>query len=186
MTSWLHPDSAHAPGVGRRRFLGLAVGGIAAGLIATACGEDEAAPTPAAATTAPVAATAAGAAATATPAGTVEQGTVLVGDVLDHALSSEDWSGDFGFVTFRLHTAAIDGEPAYFIRTDASDDAFASAEKLVLVPKLAKALDSDGGYGDLYLVEGGADGQRPVLSTAPHRDDYTPLFRVHRVSVTGG
>lgn len=175
----------HASILGRRRLLGLAAGGVAAGLIATACGGDDD-PTPATATTAPTAATSAPATATTAPPAAAEQGTVLVGDVLDHALSSDQWSGQFGFVTFRLHTASIDGEPAYFIRTDASDEAFAGAEKLVFVPKLAKALDTDAGYGDLYLVEGGAADQRAVISTAPHRDDYTPLFRIHRVTVTGG
>jgi hypothetical protein len=49
---------------------------------------------------------------------------VIVGDVLDFELRGPfDWNG--GSVTMRLHEALAKGEPAYFVRTDASDATFA-------------------------------------------------------------
>jgi hypothetical protein len=93
--------------------------------------------------------------------------------VLDHALSSEEWSGAFGFATFRLHRGAVDGKDLWFIRTDTSDKAYANQERLVWAPKLATLLDGDL-TGDAYLVSGGPDDQPMVLSTEPGRADYTP------------
>jgi hypothetical protein len=117
--------------------------------------------------------------------GSIPQGTVMVGDVIDHALSSDEWDGDFGFVTFRLHAGMVEGEPAYFIRTDASDEDFADSEKLVYVPKMAAALDAPRGLSEIYLFENGAPDQVTVLNTAPHMEDYSPAFRVHRVTANG-
>lgn len=154
----------------RRRFLALAVGGTAVALTGVACGSDDDAP--AATRTSPL---------PATQASGASQGTVVVGDVLDHALASDDWSGDFGFVTFKLHHGLVDGEDAYFIRTDASDEGFAKSEGLVHVPLMAKATEGEGdGLAAIYLFEE-APGQLPVLSTAPHLPDYSPAFRLHRV-----
>ncbi|MEX2229973.1 MAG: hypothetical protein WEB13_10095, partial [Dehalococcoidia bacterium] len=190
----LRPSSREWTLLGRRRFLALSAGGVAAALIGVACSDDDddppAAPTAAATTpagtpaTAPATETATPAAA-ATTAAQPEQGQVLVGDVLEHALSSDEWSGEFGFVQFRLHPAFVEGDDAYFIRTDTSDEDFARSEQLVFVPKLAKALDAGVGFGDLYLVEGGVTEQRAVLSSAPHREDFSPLFRLHRVTFSG-
>lgn len=90
----------------------------------------------------------------------------LVGDVLDFKLRGPfKWNG--GSVTMRLHPAFFDGEKAFFVRTDASDPEFARREALV------------------YLFEGGAPEQVPVLSTIPGRPDFTSLYLVHRVRVTG-
>lgn len=108
------------------------------------------------------------------------EGTALVGDVLDFALTSDDWKGAFGFVTFRLQRAVFDGKDAFFIRTDASDEAFADRQKLVFVPKLAK-LNRDGLAGAIYLFEDGAPDQAVVCSSQPGQDDWTPAWRVHRV-----
>src|ERR671911_1464780 len=48
------------------------------------------------------------------------EATVIVGDVLDFELRGPfEWNG--GAVTMRLHQAIANGEPAYFVRTDASD-----------------------------------------------------------------
>ncbi len=170
----------------RRRFLALSGMGAASALFLMACGtddEDEAAtsatgaasPTSEGTTAATVAATSSATGAAA------DTGQVLVGDVLDHRLSSEDWTGDFGWVQFQLHHAWVDGEDAYFIRTDASDGAFASQESLVYVPLMANALNAGAGLGAVYLFEDGADGQVAVMNSAPHRDDYSPAFRVIRV-----
>ena len=111
------------------------------------------------------------------------QGEVIVGDVLDHALRSDEWEGPFGFVTFRLHHGVFEGEDLYFIRTDTSDQAFAQAEGLVWAPKLA-GLASAGLTGDAYLVEGAQD-QPAVLSSAPGRPDFTPAWRINRATWKG-
>jgi hypothetical protein len=110
--------------------------------------------------------------------------TVLVRDVTDFTLHGDFlWNG--GSVTFRLHEGWVDGMPVYFVRTDTSDQAFAEEEGLVFVPVLAAALATDGGTGRMFLFENGAEGQLPVLSTAPGYDDFTPLYRVVRVTFAG-
>lgn len=158
-------------GMSRRRFLSLSLGGLAGTGLLAACGDDDESPS-----TSP----------TSGSAGeTQSKGQVLVGDVLDHALSSDRWKGDFGFVTFKLHTGSVDDSPVYFIRTDASDQAFATAEKLVFVPKMSSAIRLNRGFSSIYLFSGGAPDQTSVLSSAPHKPDFSPAFRVHRVSFTG-
>lgn len=111
--------------------------------------------------------------------------TVLVRDVLDFELRGPfEWNG--GSVTMRLHEGRLDDEPIYFVRTDTSDEAFAEEVGLVLVPLLRLALEEDGAVGRLFLFDdAAADGQLPVLSTGPGRDDFTPLYQVHRITFTG-
>lgn len=161
----------------RRRFLALGAGAAAAAVITAACGDDDSddasTPTTAGGTTPP----------NTTPSSSNE-GTPLVGDILEHALSSDDWSGEFGFITFKLHNALVGGEAAYFIRTDASDEEFAGTEKLVHVPLLGEALGATSGLSKIYLFPD-EDGQDAILSTAPHMADYSPAFRVHRVRFSG-
>jgi hypothetical protein len=106
------------------------------------------------------------------------QGRVIVGDVLDHALISDEWEGPFGFVTFRIHHALFEGEDVYFIRTDTSDQSFAQDEGLVWAPRIA-ALTAEELTGDAYLVEGSPE-QPAVLSSAPGRSDFTPAWRISR------
>src|SRR3990170_5583521 len=111
---------------------------------------------------------------------TNDQASVIVGDVLDFQLRWPfEWNG--GSVTMRLHEALANGQPAYFVRTDASDATFADTEKLVFVPLLAAAADVEGGIGDIYLFDEEAADQRPVLSWVPDDPGFTPLFRVNRV-----
>jgi hypothetical protein len=106
--------------------------------------------------------------------------TTLVSDVLDFELRGPfEWNG--GSVTMRLHDALVDGEHAYFVRTDTSDAAFAEAEGLVFVPLLSAAGGLDGGTADLYLFDEGAADQLPVLSSVPGMEGFTPLFQVTRV-----
>jgi hypothetical protein len=113
-------------------------------------------------------------------------GQVIVGDVLDYDLyPSGRWEGSFGSVTFRMHHGHVDGADVAFIRTDASDRDFADSEQLVWVPLMAGALQAEGSFAHLYLIDNGANGQGTVLTTHPGRDDYTPAFRVHRVSFAG-
>lgn len=148
----------------RRGALRLGALGGAAWLLA-ACGRDE------------PAVTVAGGGATAT------QGKVIVGDVLEHALTSDEWEGPFGFVTFRLHHGLFDGQDVYFIRTDTSDRGFAEAEGLVWAPTIA-GLGGAGLAGDAYLFDGAPD-QPAVLSSAPGRPGFTPAWRVHRAAWNG-
>ncbi len=156
-----------------RRGAGVVLAGGALPALLAACGNDDNPAVPAApdepATTATTSA--------AIPA----EGKAIIGDVLDFKLTSDQWEGSFGSVTMRLHQGAFDGQDVYFIRTDTSDEAFATAEKLVFVPKL-KRLTGEGLSGKAYLVEGGAAGQATVLSSEPGRDDYTPAWTVHRVT----
>jgi hypothetical protein len=110
--------------------------------------------------------------------------TVLVRDVLDYRLQGDfAWSG--GWVTFRMHEGRVDGEPIWFIRTDASDLTFAESEGLVFAPLLAAARSVPGGTGRIHLFDTAADGQLPVLSTGPGRDDFTPLYEVANVRFAG-
>lgn len=109
-----------------------------------------------------------------------DQAEALIGDLIDFRLTSDEWEGVFGFAKFRLHGGAFDENDVYFIRTDSSDEAFAKAEKLVFVPKLA-TLTGDGLAGQVYLFESGAPDQPAVFSSEPGRDDYTPAWRVNRV-----
>ncbi len=120
-----------------------------------------------------------------TPQSTAEA-QAIVGDVVDFTLTPEDrWEGPFSSVTLKLHQAWFDGGDAWFIRTDASDAAFARAEGLVHVPLLGNALEAEGSYARLYRFDGGVEGQRPVLSTVPGGDDFTSAFRLHDVTFTG-
>lgn len=170
----------------RRQFVGLAAGGAALALVA--CGDDDddsPAPT-AVATTAPTSPPPANATEPAETPSTGAQGSVIIGDVLEHSLDPQDWTGDFGFVTFRLHSAWVEGEPAYFIRCDASDEAFAEEEGLVHVPLMENALDAGAGYSSIYLFDDASAEQHPVLSSAPHMDDYSPAYRVFRVQGAPG
>jgi hypothetical protein len=111
--------------------------------------------------------------------------TKLVSDVLDFKLRGPyTWLG--GSVTMKLHQAFFNGQPAYFVRTDASDQAYAKQEGLVYVPLLNGALAAKpAATGDLFLFEGGADGQFPVLSTVPGTPNFTSLSVLNRVRFTG-
>ena len=121
----------------------------------------------------------------ATP-GPDEETRAVVGDVVDFTLSPEGrWPGPFASVTLRLHPGFFDGGDAWFIRTDASDVAFAEQEGLVYVPLLRNALAAEGSYARLYRFAVGAEGQRPVLSTTPAQAGYSPAFRVHDVAFGG-
>lgn len=131
----------------------------------------EAIPTPTASVTSP----------SPTPNGSA---TVLVADVIEYELRGPfAWNG--GSVTFRLHAGFIDGETAYFVRTDTSDADFAAQEGLVWVPVLSTARSKEGALGTIHIVNDGVSDQLPILSTVPGRDDFTPLYRVVQVSFVG-
>lgn len=110
---------------------------------------------------------------------------LLNGDVLGFSLTSREWEGAFGWVTFRLHQAWHNGENVYYIRTDTSDADFAAQNRLVHVPLLNAALSAEGATSQLYTFENGDPDQFPVVSHVPNEDAYSPAWRVHRVTFSG-
>ncbi len=107
----------------------------------------------------------------------------IIGDVLDFELSG-DWPGKFGSVSLRLHEGRHNGQPVYFIRTDASDQDFAQANQLVYVPKLKIASRApDSASASLYLFPGSTEEQLPILSTTPAMEGYSSLWQVHLVTL---
>lgn len=155
------------------RGLALGVAGVGLPALLAACGDDDD----------PAIGAPGGGGTTTSGAQAAEEARAIVGDVVDFALTSDEWQGAFGFVTMRIRAGAFDGNDVYFVRTDASDEDFAQAEELVYVPKLA-TLTGDGLSGTAYVVEGAAD-QPVVFSSEPGRDDYTPAWTLHRVTWSG-
>ncbi len=153
-----------------RRGVGLGLAATSLPAILAACGNDDEG----------------GAAATRSPTASPQaaEGTPIVGDVIDHALTSSDWQGAFGWVRLRLHPAVVDGGDAWYIRTDASDETYAGREGLVFVPKIA-SLAGAGAAGAAFVFTNGADGQPTVLSSEPGRDDYSPAWRINEVTWSG-
>ncbi len=155
-----------------RRATGFVVLGTAGpGLLAACGGDDAAAPGETAVVT-------------ATPEEAAEQARAIVGDVVDFALASEDWEGEFGFVTLRLHAGRVDGRDVYYIRTDASDEGFAEEQGLVFVPKLAP-LATPELAGAVYVDRDDPD-LPAIFSSEPGRDDYTPAWRAHELVWSDG
>lgn len=168
------------PNIQRRTFLRRS-GVWGAGLLASpallaACGDDDDAGDDASAGPGPT-----------TPASVDEaneQAEAIVGDVVDFALTSDEWAGDFGFVTLAVHEGVVDGSAVWFIHTDASEQAYAEQAQVVWVPKMA-TLTGDGLAGRAYTIDDGSGSAPMVLSTQPGRPDYSPAFVLHRVSFTG-
>jgi hypothetical protein len=108
---------------------------------------------------------------------------IIVDDVIDFTLSPDGrWDGPFGTVTMRLHHGWVDGEDVTFIRTDASEEGFATQEGLVYVPLMANALDAPESYSHLYLFENGHDDQLPVMNVSPaDGENFSPAFRIYYV-----
>lgn len=152
-----------------RRGVGLGLAATSLPAILAACGDDG---------------DGAGAAGSPAAAPQATEGTAIVGDVLDYALTSSDWQGEFGWVRLRLHPAVVDGEEAWYVRTDASEQSYARREGLVFVPRIA-GLAAAGFVGDAFMFTNGAGDQPTVLSSEPGRDDYTPAWRISEVTWAG-
>ena len=104
----------------------------------------------------------------------------IAADVIEFGLSSDEWPGDFGWVTFRLREGTHEGKPVYFIRTDASDEEFARDNGLVWMPLLLAG--SDGEFENkLYVFP---DDRKPVIRSIPGQDDFLSLFEI--INVSGG
>lgn len=156
--------------ISRRQFLSLAALSGTGALLA-ACGGQAAVPEPTATPLPPTAAPS-----VANAGGDVE---VIAKDVLDFALETDAWSGQYGWVKFRLHEGRHDGNPVYFIRTDASEQAYAEANGLVYVPLLNQGQDI---ARPLYVFP---DAELPpVFSSAPSDAEYLSLFHVIEVELT--
>lgn len=110
---------------------------------------------------------------------------LLVGDVVGFSLEPGDWTGAFGWVTFQLHQGLHNGESVYYIRTDASDEAFAQENHLVSVPLLNAAMAAEGATSQLYTFTNGADEQLPVMSSTPASEDFSSAWQVHQVTFKG-
>lgn len=155
--------------VSRRDFLRLSAISSGAVLLA-ACGANGSDPEPTAG------AGGGGSAPTPTVAAT-EEVEVMAQDVLEYLLESDEWSGQYGSVTFRLHEGVYNGEPIYYIRTDASDQTYAEANGLVYVPLLNAGRDV---AAPLYVF---ANGRSAILSRSPAEDDFVSLFQIKNVTV---
>jgi hypothetical protein len=103
----------------------------------------------------------------------------MVKDVLDYQLDVPEWEGGYGWVKFKLHEGMHNGESVYFIRTDASDQAFAEQEGLVFVPLLNVAAGMED-VNSCYFFE---DGRPQVVAYIPGDDKYSSLFKVKMVKV---
>ena len=110
---------------------------------------------------------------------------LLCGDVTGFQLTSDLWDGSFGSVTFQMHRAWHNGNDAYYIRTDASDQAYAEENRLVFVPLLNAALSAEGSTNRLYTFANPSDGQYPVISNIPSDEAYSPAWHVHNVTFNG-
>ncbi|MEX2618848.1 MAG: hypothetical protein WD250_01395 [Egibacteraceae bacterium] len=108
------------------------------------------------------------------------EGTAIVDDVIDFALESDDWTGPFGFVTFRMHRALANGNDLYYIRTDASDPDYAREHGLVAVPKIGVLAEEGLVVKAYFPAEDADDGQPTLVSSEPGLDDYTSAWQVHR------
>ncbi|WP_420644461.1 twin-arginine translocation signal domain-containing protein [Candidatus Leptofilum sp.] len=156
--------------ISRRQFLSLAALGSAGTLLAACGGGQTAVPEP----TAVVPPTAAP---SLTELG--EGVEVMAKDVLDFALETNDWSGQFGWVKFRLNEGRHNGEPIYFIRTDSSDQTYATENGLVFVPLLNQGQSI---AKPLYVFSN--EDLPPVLGSAPSDADYISLFHIIEVNIT--
>lgn len=173
----------------RRQFLRVA-SLTATGSFLAACGATQAptvTPVPPTATTVPPTPTQEAAAASnaVSPADAQAASEVVVGDVMDFMLDSNEWPGDFGQVTLKLHEALYNGDMVYYIRTDTSDPTFAEENGLVYVPLLNAALSREEATSPIYTFSNGVDDQRPVLATVPGMDTFSPALIVHNVTFNG-
>lgn len=161
--------------ISRREFLHLSGLGLGAAVLAACTDQGAPSPTATAAPTQPAA---------EPTAAVTEEPRAIVGDVLDFSLEG-DWPGRFGSVQFRLHEGFFNGEKAYFIRTDASDEAFAAENGLVHVVLLTAAEDVPEAASSIYLFEEGSPEQLPVLGSVPSQENYSPVCRIYRVRGDG-
>ena len=140
--------------------------------------EEQAAPA-STATPVPPTATPEPAQAAAPPAPADEDVLVMVKDVLDYQLEVPEWDGGYGWVKFQLHEGMHNGESVYFIRTDASDQAYAEQEGLVFVPLLNVAAGMEH-VNSMYFFD---DDRPQVVAYIPGDDHYSSLFQVKNVTV---
>jgi hypothetical protein len=110
---------------------------------------------------------------------------LLCSDVIAFALNETSWEGAFGSVTFQMHRAWFNGEDVYYVRTDASNQEFATENGLVFVPLLNAALSADGATSQMYTFTNGAADQYPVVSSAPSEENYSSAWQIVNVTFNG-
>lgn len=185
----------------RRQFLRLTSLGATVAVLA-ACGADEqpAAPAPAPTNTpepAPTDTPAPAEAAASTEMMTsthvpvsledarAQAEVIIPGEVVEYDLASDDWAGAFGFVTFKLNAAYINGDMAYYIRTDINDAGMAEQMGLLHVPLLNALLPVEDATSNCYIFGEGHADQLPVINSVPGMDDFSPAMRAHMVTFSG-
>ena len=105
---------------------------------------------------------------------------VMVSDVVEFVLESDEWAGDYGSVTFKLHEVKVNGESAYLIRTDASDPTYAEEQGLVYVPLLNTGV----GMSATNMLYTFSDDRPSVIAQIPGDENYSSLFKVVQVEVS--
>jgi len=82
---------------------------------------------------------------------------VMVGDVLDYTLDSDDWAGPYGSVTFQMHEAMHNGESAYFpvISMIPGDENYSSLFKVMPVEVSDSSLELDSEEAVMAAMESG-------------------------------
>jgi hypothetical protein len=87
-------------------------------------------------------------------------------------------------VRLPLFKAYSQGKVVYYTNFEASDAAFARGIRGAFAPRLAKAKDD--GIDEFFLVTNGVSGQTPVLGSPPGDPDYSPIWRLIRVTWNSG
>jgi hypothetical protein len=87
-------------------------------------------------------------------------------------------------VRLPLFRAFTQGKEVYYTNFESSDAAFARMIGGAFAPRLAKARDD--GTDEFFLVTNGASGQVPVLGSPPGDADYSPIWRLVRVTWKAG
>ncbi len=115
---------------------------------------------------------------------------VINGRLLQELLAHPD--SLTGTATFPVVFCWYKGQPALYIRTDASDPGAAADQGVNLVPRLANAIDApNGAVDDIYQVtnftQGNVVPSAPVPAGPTNTDpNYTPLWQVTLVTWNQG
>ena len=162
--------------INRRQFIRLSALSGSAALLA-ACGANTA-PRPTPVPTEDTASSAASSGASASSSAGAEDVQVMVSDVLDYALSTDEWTGQYGWVKFKMHEGRYNGDTIYYIRTDASDSAYAEEIGLVYVPLLNAGASV---ASSMYVFNNDAPA---VFGSSPSDpESYISLYQVKNVTV---
>jgi len=122
--------------------------------------------------------------------GKVHGNTRVGGEALQELLAHPD--SFKGTATLPVVFCWYKGQPALYIRTDASDPGAAADQGVNLVPRLANAIDApNGAVDDIYQVtnfkQGNVVPSAPIPAGPSNSDpNYTPLWQVTLVTWNNG